>query len=111
MGSLTIDASGNLYGTTQLGGSADQGVVFQLTPVKGGWQSMTVYNFCSLANCADGEGPAGGLVWRAGKLYGITVYGGVAKCSGVYCGTVFQLSPSNSNWQETVLYSFTDGSD
>lgn len=31
-GSLTQDSAGNLYGAVSLGGSGDQGVIFEITP-------------------------------------------------------------------------------
>jgi hypothetical protein len=45
--------------------------------------------------------------------YGSTLYGGLADaCSGLGCGTVFELSPTKKgNWMESVLYSFTGGND
>jgi uncharacterized repeat protein (TIGR03803 family) len=42
-----------------------------------------------------------------GNLYGTTSYGGAYN----YYGTVFKLSKANFKWMETVLYSFTGGSD
>ncbi|MFY9646156.1 MAG: choice-of-anchor tandem repeat GloVer-containing protein, partial [Terriglobales bacterium] len=64
---------------------------------------IVLYNFCSQANCADGEGPASSLVRDgAGNYYGTTQLGG----AHMY-GTVFELSPNgNSGYNETVLYSF-----
>jgi uncharacterized repeat protein (TIGR03803 family) len=45
----------------------------------------------------------------AGNLYGTTAFGGNASCN---CGVVFELSPNSSGgWSETVLYTFTNGSD
>ena len=42
----------------------------------------------------------------AGNIYGTTVLGG--DFGG---GTVFQLSPTPTGWMQTVLYSFTGGTD
>jgi hypothetical protein len=57
-------------------------------------------------------GTVGGLIADAtGALYGTTDFGGGTGCS---CGTVFKLTPpatSGGPWTETVLYSFTGGSD
>ncbi len=64
----------------------------------------TIYTFLGY-NSADGANPGAGLTLGSdGYLYGTTVYGGT---DGY--GTVFKLNPSNQ--AETVLYSFTDGSD
>jgi uncharacterized repeat protein (TIGR03803 family) len=71
-------------------------------------QTETVlYNFCSQQNCSDGAAPSSRLTADgAGNLYGSTQYGGLGY------GTVFELSPNgNGGWNETVLYSFTGGSD
>jgi|ERR1700683_5527935 len=96
---LTLDAAGNLYGfeyATNANGS-----VFKVTP--DGTYSV-VYNFCSLSNCADGSAPAGSLIVNsAGNLYGTTNRGGQFNQ-----GAVFELTP---DYVESVLYSFTGGSD
>ncbi len=58
-----------------------------------------VYNF---TGGNDGGQPAAQLVFdSAGNMYGTTVVGGLSGC-----GTVFKLSLSGNQWQETVLYSF-----
>jgi uncharacterized repeat protein (TIGR03803 family) len=50
-----------------------------------------------------------------GNLYGATGYGGNLNCfGGIGCGVVFELSPPGNGktaWTETVLYTFTGGSD
>jgi len=89
---LVMDSHGNLFGTTMLGGSANAcpfdtgcGTVFEITA--GGVES-TVYNFCSLSNCADGAEPESPLTFDTqGNLYGTTT-GGIADS-----GTVFKLRP------------------
>jgi len=101
---LIFDARGNLYGTTESGGTPNKGNVFQLTPASGGgWTEQVLYGFCSQTNCTDGDYPKAGLIFdAAGNLYG-TTYGG-----GAYgFGTVFELTPaSGGGWTEQVLYSF-----
>ena len=71
------------------------------------WGAATekvLYNFCQQNGCSDGVYPNGELVFDAsGNLYGTTTGGSV--CSG-YCGNVYELSPSQSGWTETVLYTF-----
>jgi uncharacterized repeat protein (TIGR03803 family) len=119
MGNLVFDAAGNLYGTAKIGGNTAAcinsatntkgcGVVFELSPHSGGaWTATTLYAF---AGGADGEYPEGGLVFdAAGNLYGTTNAGGsLTACSGLGCGTVFELSPSSSGWTETIVHSFVD---
>jgi len=113
---LVADKAGNLYGTTQSGGAIGLGTVFELSPSSGGsWTEKILYSFCSQPpNCADGNGPTGGLIFdQSGNLYGTTGFGGNEACDGG-CGTVFELSPnSDGTWTETVLHSFngTDGYD
>jgi uncharacterized repeat protein (TIGR03803 family) len=114
MSDLVFDKAGNLYGTTNGGGSAESGTVFMLSPNQdGGWMSTILYNFCaqySRNHCQDGASPQAGLIFDAqGNLYGTTVNGGGPDCpaNGSGCGTVFELSPQGSgSWTETVLYSF-----
>ncbi len=97
-GTLVLDAAGTLYGTSVGGGIPNAGTVYKLT--KTGKETV-LYSFCSVANCADGAFPNGGLVRdAAGNLYGTTSLGGNA---GECCGTVFKVDPAGN---ETVLYSF-----
>lgn len=101
-GDLVFDRSGNLYGTTNAGGTYNIGVVFQLVPTSGGdWTENVIYNF-------DGKGGAypfaGVTMDQAGNLYGTSYQGGAYNY-----GTVYELSPPD--WTETTLYSFTGGND
>jgi hypothetical protein len=106
-GQFIADRAGNLYGTAQLGGINDNGVVFELSPpaTKGGkWTETVLYRF---QGGADGIAPNPGLVFdSAGNLYGTTFDGGNCR---YYCGVVFQLAPphmTGGSWTETVLHSF-----
>jgi uncharacterized repeat protein (TIGR03803 family) len=72
--------SGNLYGTTQIGGANGFGEVFRITP-KG--KLKTLYSFCALPNCADGGYPNTALVRAAnGNFYGTN------------STTVFKITPT-----------------
>ena len=57
------------------------GAVLQLTRARSGvWTRTMIYDFCRLANCADGAVPQGQiLVVKSGdqvQLYGVTALGG-----------------------------------
>jgi uncharacterized repeat protein (TIGR03803 family) len=60
-GKLVMDAEGNLYGTTRIGGTHGSGTVFKVDPSGTG---TVLYNFCSQGSShrTDGEEPNGGLV-------------------------------------------------
>lgn len=114
---LLFDPQGNLYGTTENGGNSECGgtgcgIIYELSPQSGGtWVETTLYTFCSLSNCTDGETPGGGPLIRdvGGNLYGSTIIGGSYRnCNGDSCGVVFKLDPTG---KETVLHSFTNGAD
>jgi uncharacterized repeat protein (TIGR03803 family) len=99
---LVQGTNGNLYGTTIEGGANGAGTVFKIT-LSG--TLTTVYSFCSLSGCADGEDPVAGLVQATnGDLYGTTRNGGNAGC-GSDCGTAFKITPSGTL---TTLYSFCE---
>jgi hypothetical protein len=87
---LTMDASGNLYGTAYRSGSC--GAVFKLTPNNGGF----VYTALHVFSCgSDGSGPISNVVMdSAGNLYGTTTQGGLAGgCFGGYgCGVVWEIA-------------------
>jgi uncharacterized repeat protein (TIGR03803 family) len=104
---VTLDAAGNVYGTTTTGGTYGQGVVFELIHRKGpSWPEFVLHDFTPSAD--DGVMPSSGVVFdAAGNLYGMTRSG-----TGRGYGTVFELTPTpNRGWTESVLYSFTGGDD
>jgi uncharacterized repeat protein (TIGR03803 family) len=101
---LIGDGAGSGYGTTSAGGVDACGVVFKLNASGG---ETVLYSFtCG----ADGSVPVAGLIRDAeGNVYGTTSGGGAMEdCDGAGCGVVFKLDP---NGKETVLHSFTGGSD
>ncbi|MGB7132646.1 MAG: choice-of-anchor tandem repeat GloVer-containing protein [Candidatus Sulfotelmatobacter sp.] len=103
---LTPDVAGNFYGTTNAGGSSGSGTVFELSPNgSGGWNETVLYSFFGGSDGADPD-YCYVIFDSAGNLYGTTLYGG-ANGDGV----VFELSPVGTSWTETVLYSFTKGTD
>jgi uncharacterized repeat protein (TIGR03803 family) len=116
MGGVVSDKAGNLYGTTNQGGSNGKGVVFELSPSSGGnWTEQAIYAFAGYPS--DGANPAAALtIDDAGNLYGTTQNGGSStNCLGgagkpIGCGTVFNLSRNSSEWTESVLYSFAGSS-
>ncbi len=99
-GALLSDRHGNLFGTTELGGSYSAypcqmngcGTVFKLAP---DGTKKTLYSF---TGDADSQYPMGALIAdKAGNLYGTTAGGGTSN------GTVFKVAPDGT---ETVLYTF-----
>ena len=91
--SLTMDSSGNLYGTTEIAGPYDSGTVFELSPSSDGWTYTLLHAF---TGAADGSEPRGQLsIDSTGNLYGTTSFGGANPgCfSGGGCGLVFEITP------------------
>jgi len=98
-GGVTVDSSGNIYGTTITGGSNGAGTVFELTT---SGQFSLLYSFGSAPS--DGFNPYEGVTLDShGNIYGTTYEGGLDQF-----GTVFKLTPTGT---ETILYSFTCGTD
>ena len=123
---VVFGPDGTLYGTTALGGvscpSETQygcGTVFHLRPQPTActsalcaWTESVLYRFAGGSN--DGAIPVGQLVFdQAGNVYGATYEGGLytPNCAQNWCGTIFELSPSNGGWTESLPYIFTGGDD
>jgi len=116
---------GSLYGTTTAGGdsSCSQngcGTVFSLRPPPTAcrtalcpWTETVLYRF---KGGSDGANPWGEVSFdQAGNIYGTTFAGGGFNyCEGfrqLSCGVIYQLTPSNGSWTESVLLRFTGGGD
>ena len=113
---LLLDALGNLYGSTEGGGSCNNaGIIFELSPpsVSGAaWTETILHNF--RGGChgnVDGSVPVGDLTFsKSGAILGATFWGGTL---GI--GTVFEITPppaGQTQWGGRIIYSFegpTDG--
>ncbi|MGA2370467.1 MAG: choice-of-anchor tandem repeat GloVer-containing protein [Candidatus Korobacteraceae bacterium] len=98
VGALIFDHNGNADGVTTSGGLHNGGIIYQLNS-SSGWEEVVLYHPYGY--------PGSGLVMdHAGNLYGTTFNGGKD-----LSGSVYKLSPSGSNWIESDLYDFTNGSD
>lgn len=98
MGGVIEASDGNLYGTTTgcgLGDTYGGGTIFRISP-QGDFR--TLYYFCSLQNCVDGEYPNQLIQATDGNLYGVTPFGGPDNR-----GTIFRISMDG---QFTTLFSF-----
>lgn len=67
---LTMDAAGNLYGTTLTDGSNLLGNIFELSPGGGGWTYTDLYSFAH--GDAGAEPIAGVTIAPDGTLYGVS---------------------------------------
>jgi uncharacterized repeat protein (TIGR03803 family) len=98
---LVEDKAGDLYGTTQNGGTGkDEGTVFKVD--KEGHETV-LYSFCAETGCPDGLDPASVILDAAGNMYGVAAAGG-----SYDKGVVYELDTAGT---ETVLHNFTGGSD
>jgi uncharacterized repeat protein (TIGR03803 family) len=95
-----IAYKGSLYGPTYGGLQGVGSTVFKLTPSGGKWVETVLHSFTGYP---DGDNATGALTLSGGNFYGTTFFGGA---NGL--GTVYKLTPTGT---ETVLYSFTGGTD
>ena len=120
---LILDARGNLYGTTSVGGGSTAcllsntpygcGTVFQLSPnADGTWSESVLYRF---QGGLDGAEPFGGVIFDGlGSLYGTTGGGGFPceqYLNGSNCGTVYKLRQTSTGWVKSTPYRFKGGTD
>jgi len=118
---LIFDVAGNLYGTTEAGGSATGckggcGVVFQLSQEPAGWSETVLHTFqpgtTGWGDANGGQPESGVHLDASGNLFGTTYSGGTTTaCGDEGCGVIYELSLSGSTWTEIVLHSFSGGSD
>ena len=88
---LTFDKAGNIFGTTQKGGTYGGGTVFELSPAAGGkWTEKLLASFGK--NEADGSSPIAGVIRDStGNVFGVTLFGGTSNE-----GTVFEIAHSKA---------------
>lgn len=93
---LVQGIDGEMYGTTQYGGTANLGTAFKINAAG---TLTTLWSFCKQSGCPDGDRPVAGLtVVPGGDLYG-TTYAGGAHNGGV----VFKITPAGAL---SVVHSF-----
>jgi len=110
-GRVFIAEDGTLYGTTYYGGTAQTcayfywndgcGTVYHLTapaaPQAALWNETIIHRF---TGGSDGGLPQGDLIFdQAGNIYGTAQVGG-----DNLTGVVYELTPSQHGWAETVIY-------
>jgi len=63
-----VDAAGNVYGSAFWGGETNQGVVWEVSPVTGGWQETVLHSFHGYS--VDGAFPSSSVIVRNGIVFG-----------------------------------------
>lgn len=98
-GRLAFDAKGNIFGTTQAGGTNGAGTVYELSPKSGGgWTETVIYTFSGTGS--DGISPSAGMtIAPNGTMYSTTPDGGAY--SG---GVIFSLKKTAKGWKQTVIH-------
>jgi len=120
-GPIVMDASGDIYGTTALGGGVPScgtpysngcGTVFKLKHTAKGWKESVLHRFRN----TDGWSPNGLYLDRnTNSLYGMAEFGGGKPDNCIYsttktgCGVLFKLSDNGTGF--TVLYRFSGKTD
>ncbi|HEX5856332.1 MAG TPA: choice-of-anchor tandem repeat GloVer-containing protein, partial [Thermoanaerobaculia bacterium] len=98
--SLTLDGTGNLYGTTLNGGPSNAGIVFKQKT--DGTSFQILHSFAG--GLGDGQGPRASLLLdESGYLYGTTAAGGQEASYGA--GTIFRIKTDATGFQ--VLHAFS----
>ncbi len=100
---LTLDSSGNLYGTTAYGGPSGDGTVFELAHGSGTITALASFNG------TNGTSPRTGVILdSSGNLYGTTAYGGAFQ-GPIGDGTVFELAHGSHTITTLASFNDTDG--
>ncbi len=113
-GGITVAQNGSVYGVAAEGGSGSppgNGTFFNIRPqpeaprtAVSPWLTTVLYAF---QGQPDSSGPNWVLTFDgASNIYGAAGGGGLYGA-----GTVYELTESNGQWAENILYNFTGGSD
>jgi len=109
--SVVVGPDGALYGISKGAGNCVNlymcGAVFRLAPPPTrcagftcDWQETVLHQFSGMP---DGSNASSPLIFdSAGNMYGVTFFGG-----GNNVGAVYEISPGNGGWTESVIYSFS----
>lgn len=103
--SVAIDSNGNLFGTTAYGGTASNGVVFEIASYTGYGPPYAYIRLYAFTGNADGDRPEGGVAIDSnGNLFGNTYQSG----SGAGVGVAFELvNNGDGTYSDKTLYTFT----
>lgn len=118
IGGLAMDASGDLFGTTLVGGSSGGsqcqtgegcGVIFELKRSGSDYNEQTIHEF---TGGRDGATPGSPPIFVGRNLYGTSsTGGGNPRCGGAPintgCGTIYELTARGSGYHFRVVYRFT----
>jgi uncharacterized repeat protein (TIGR03803 family) len=91
---LVFDPSGNLYGTTWIGGLNNYGTIYGLKPSQNGTWTESVFVMGNGPRGAHPNGPM--LLDGKGHAYGTAADGGRAKNGQIGYGVVFRLNIGNA---------------
>ncbi len=105
-GTLVLDAAGNIYGTTAVGGTNDMGTAYELSPPVSGqttWQHTILTSFDS-----GGNYPYAGMVFdKSGHLYGTTLGSSAFHQHPPWKGSaVYELIPpgdGETKWKRKII--------
>lgn len=89
---------GKLYGTTYQGGTSNMGVIFRINLNGTGFALLHSFT----GGATDGKGPLGSLIFKGGKLYGLTNQGGASDD-----GTIFGIKTNGTRF--ALLHAFAGG--
>jgi uncharacterized repeat protein (TIGR03803 family) len=105
-GRLAFDGNGNIFGTTQSGGTNGTGTVYEISPVRGGgWTETVIYNFS--AGGLDGADPSAGMtIAPDGTMFSTTPDGGAYGA-----GVIFGMQKTANGWKQEVIHSINYPSD
>ena len=82
---MTFDTSGDLYGTCQVGGANNDGMVWEVT-AKGVYKDL--HDFGGL----DGTHPSGVTLDSHGNLYGVCLTGGALATASIQGGVAWEMT-------------------